>query len=78
MRARKRICSPDGREGDCGVEELGWHRWRCSRRPVGGALDSHSESGYRTALQNRAAAARTRASRATKTVVASHDVAIFE
>ena len=45
---------------------------------MGGAHASHSEAATRQHLHNRAAAARARASRATKTVIAGHDLAIFE
>ena len=55
----------------------GCHRCRCSRRPMGGAHASHSEAAT-AHLHKRAAAARARASRATKTVIAGHDLAIFE
>ena len=46
--------------------------------PVGGAHASHSEEATGRHLHDRAAAARARASCATKTVVAGHDLTIFE
>src|SRR6266481_4243418 len=45
---------------------------------LGGAYASYSEAATGRHLYNRAGAARARASRATKTVIAGHDLAIFE
>ena len=78
MRAKKQIRFTDAGSRDCAGEE-----GECHPRAVAAALlatrnASRSETATRTASHDRAATARAGTGGATKTVIAGHDLAIFE